>query len=92
MKNIETTEDRIRIFENTIRLSADFLIVLADTIRKMTNRFILEVNKLIASRDKLAILKNSIDKKKDRNYLFEIRRERGFFLILRLVGPVGPVG
>jgi hypothetical protein len=48
MKSIRTTADRIKIFENTIRLSADFLIVLADTIRKMTNRFILEVNKLIA--------------------------------------------
>ena len=48
MKNIETIEDRIRIFENTIRLSADFLIVLADTIRKTMKRYILEVNKLIA--------------------------------------------
>ena len=48
MKNIETTEDRIRIFENTIKLSADILIVSANAIRKMTNRLILEVNKLIA--------------------------------------------
>lgn len=48
MKNIETIEDRIRIFENTIRLSADFLIVFANVIRKMMNRLILEVNKLIA--------------------------------------------
>lgn len=92
MKNIETTADRIKIFENTIRLSADFLIVSANAIRKTMKRYILEVNKLIVSRNTLAILKNSIDKKKDRNYLFEIRRERGFFLILRLVGPVGPVG
>ena len=80
MKNIETTADRIKIFENTIRLSADFLIVLADTIRKMTNRLIQKISKLIAWYNKLAILKNSIDKKKDRNYLFEIRRERGIFL------------
>lgn len=48
MKNIETIEDRIKIFENTIKLSADFLIVSTNAIRKMTNRFILEVNKLIA--------------------------------------------
>ena len=47
MKNIRTTADRIRIFENTIRLSADFLIVLADTIRKMTNRLIQKISKLI---------------------------------------------
>ena len=47
MKNIETTADRIRIFENTIRLSADFLIVFANTIRKMTNRLIQEISKLI---------------------------------------------
>ena len=40
MKNIETTADRIRIFENRIRLSADFLIVSANAIRKMTNRLI----------------------------------------------------
>ena len=91
MKNIETTADRIKIFENTIRLSADFLIVSANAIRKTMKRYILEVNKLIVSRNTLAILKNSIDKKKDINYLFEIRRERGFFLILRLVGAVRPV-
>ena len=47
MKNIETTADRIKIFENTIKLSADFLIVLADTIRKMTNRLIQKISKLI---------------------------------------------
>ena len=47
MKNIETTEDRIRIFENTIRLSVDFLIVSANTIRKMTNRLIQKISKLI---------------------------------------------
>ena len=40
MKNIETIEDRIKIFENTIRLSADFLIISANAIRKMTNRLI----------------------------------------------------
>jgi len=40
MKNIETTADRIRIFENTIRLSANFFIVSANAIRKMTNRLI----------------------------------------------------
>lgn len=79
MKSIRTTADRIRIFENTIRLSADFLIVSANAIRKTMKRYILEENKLIAWYNKLAILKNSIDKKKDRNYLFEIRRERGFF-------------
>ena len=48
MKNIETTADRIKIFENTIRLSADFLIVSANAIRKTMKRYILEVNKLIA--------------------------------------------
>ena len=39
MKNIETTADRIKIFENTIRLSADFLIVSANAIRKPTDRY-----------------------------------------------------
>lgn len=48
MKNIETIEDRIRIFENRIKLSADFLIVSANAIRKTMKRYILEVNKLIA--------------------------------------------
>ena len=48
MKNIETIADRIRIFENTIRLSAGFLIVFANAIRKTMKRYILEVNKLIA--------------------------------------------
>ena len=47
MKNIRTTANRIRIFENTIRLSADFLIALADTIKKMTNRLIQKISKLI---------------------------------------------
>ncbi len=79
MKSIRTTADRIKIFENTIRLSADFLIVLADTIRKMTNRLIQKISKLIVCHYTLAKLKNSFDKKKDRNYLSEIRRERGFF-------------
>lgn len=58
MKSIRTTADRIKIFENTIRLSADFLIVSANAIRKTMKRYILEVNKLIVSRNKLAILKN----------------------------------
>ena len=48
MKSIRTTEDRIRIFENIIRLSADFLIVSANAIRKTMKRYILEENKLIA--------------------------------------------
>ena len=48
MKNIRTTANRIRIFENTIRLSADFLIISANAIRKTMKRYILEENKLIA--------------------------------------------
>ena len=85
MRNIETTTDRIRIFESTIRLSADFLIVLANAIRKMTNRLIAVVRELIASRNVPATLNNSFDKKKDRNHSYEFREGRKIFFLL----PIG---
>ena len=90
MRSIETTTDRIRIFENTIRLSAGILIVLANAIRKMKNRLIAVVREPIISHNVPAILNNSFDKKKDRNHSYGFRREMGFFffyLSVRIVKP-----
>ena len=92
MRSIETTTDRIRIFENTIRLSAGFLIVLANAIRKMKNRLIAVVREPIASRNVPAILNKSFDKKKDINHSYGFKREKGFFffhLSARIVKPAG---
>ena len=92
MGSIETTADRIRIFENTIRLSAGILIVLANVIRKMTNRLIAVVREPIISHNVPAILNNSFDKKKNINHSYGFRREKGFFffhLSARIVKPAG---